>query len=91
MVLVCSKCGSKDVDATVVAIGYQQCNACGHPEAKVAVSQKGNPDLIGSIMAIGAIALGAVVVGALVDSLLSGSERSASRSIDETRRFKSLR
>jgi len=88
MVTACPKCGSRNVDATVVALGYQRCSNCNHTEAKIAMSQKGNPDVVGSLIAIGAIALGAVVVGALVDSLL-GSSKGDVKSIGN-RRFRSL-
>jgi len=82
MALNCPHCGSKDVSTTVVAFGYRKCNECGYAEPKVALSQTGKQDLVGSLIAIGAIALGAVFVGALVDSLLSGPKRKTMKAID---------
>lgn len=87
MTLVCPECGSKDISTTVVALGYRKCNACRHAKSKVALSQAGRQDLIGALIAIGAIALGAVLVGALVDSLLDGPKRNSVKAIDRPRLF----
>ncbi|HEV2120624.1 MAG TPA: hypothetical protein VGS11_11060 [Candidatus Bathyarchaeia archaeon] len=87
MASVCPECRSKDTSTTVVALGYRKCNACGHTESKVALSKTGKQDLVGSLIAIGAIALGAVLVGALVDSMLDGPKGSIVRKIDSPRLF----
>jgi uncharacterized protein (DUF983 family) len=87
MALVCPECGSKNVSAAVLALGYRKCNACGHTESKVALPQVGKQDVVSSLIAIGAIALGAVIVGALVDSLLDGPKRNSVNAIDRSRLF----
>lgn len=51
------------------------------------MSKTGKQDLVGSLIAIGAIALGAVLVGALVDSMLDGPKGSIVRKIDSPRLF----
>jgi uncharacterized protein (DUF983 family) len=85
MAQTCPECGSKDTSDTVVALGYRKCNACGHTETKVALSQNGKQDVVGSLIAIGAIALGAVLVGALVDSVLDNPRKKAVKTIDRPR------
>jgi hypothetical protein len=87
MAFSCPECGSKDVGATVAALGYLKCNACGHTESKVALSQAGKQDILGSLIAIGAIALGAVLVGALVDSFLDGPKKNSEKAIDRLKLF----
>jgi uncharacterized protein (DUF983 family) len=90
MAITCPECGSKDVDVALVAVGHQRCNSCGHSEAKIALAQSGKPDLVSSLIAIGAIALGAIVVGAIVDSLLDGPRRNDVSLFEKQRRLRTV-
>jgi ribosomal protein L37AE/L43A len=82
---VCPHCRGKDVSFAVASVGVVKCNDCGHSKAVLSLrtSRPASDDIIGSLVALGAIALGAVVIGAFVESLSGPPKRRAPVVYDE--------